>query len=85
MNTLFHLNTPTPLLLCFDLKVNKNIKHLRDCKRELFATSTVITMYLPALWVSTIKKCFLFCDIRATMFLQYVIMPDGRLPENFWP
>ena len=49
------------------------------------STSTVITMYLPALWVSTIKKCFLFCDIRATMFLQYVIMPGGRLPENFWP
>lgn len=41
MNTLFQLNTPTPLLLCFDLKVNKNIKHLRNCKRQLFETSTV--------------------------------------------
>ena len=41
MNTLFQLNTPTPLLLCFDPKVNKNIGHLRDCKGELFATSKV--------------------------------------------
>ena len=39
MNILLHFT-----LLCFDLKVNKNIKHLRDCKRELFATSTVTTM-----------------------------------------
>lgn len=41
MNTLFQLNTPTPLLLCFDPKVNKNIGHSRDCKGELFATSKV--------------------------------------------
>ena len=41
MNTLLQLNTPTPLLLCFDPKVNKNIRHLRDCKGELFATATV--------------------------------------------
>ena len=41
MNNLFQLNTPTPLLLCFDPKVNKNIGHLRECKRKLFETSTV--------------------------------------------
>ena len=41
MNSLFQLNTPTPLLLYFDPKVNKNIGHLRDCKGELFAPSKV--------------------------------------------
>lgn len=62
MNTLFHLNTPTPLLLCFDLKVNKNIKHLRDCKRELFApTFTLLVsakfgfVFLKILWDETFE------------------------------
>ena len=54
--------------LHFEPQVNKNIRHLHDCKGQLFATVivsellffswkyTVITMYLLALWVSATKN-----------------------------